>query len=852
MAGICRARLRSVAVAICCLVCAAPGVLPVSLAAQQDVLHALDTFPMRQDGPVLRQAVQAGEPFTVAGPRGVIVGQQQGAAEVWLLPVKLLSHLSLEAEVDGYPVPLDLNAMAREIEVRPDRTTITYSHIAVTVRQIMFAPEQTAESNGVVVLFAIDAVRPVKLTLSFTPEMREMWPMPSSGTPNAEWVQRGASGFYMLSTDAASLTGAVALPGATPGIMAPFQERPQTHPLQLILRFDPAHDSGKLYPLLMAVGTTPQTGNRAALEANLAAFDARLPALYAEHAAAVVAREQAMTEIVTPDAALNADLQWAESSIYQLRARTRPSAAFPSGEVGLVAGYYASGDSARPGFGWYFGRDTLYTIAALDSYGDFATAKSALEFLLRRQRADGKIMHEYSQTAGELDWAKLPYEFASADATPLLLTAVQDYVRSSGDVDFLRAHKAELLLAWKFETTHDADGDGIYDNGQGTGWVESWPGGMPQQEIYMALLDEQASRAMAELAGMMSEASIGAQAASRADQVRATREREYYNAATGLYAFSRNAAGGTGAAQMDQTQTIYPALAWWNGANGLKHPEASLRAWATSAFATDWGARDVSENDPKYDPISYHQGSVWPLFTGWAAMAEYRGGHPMAGYRALMQNAQLTDAQDPGAVTELLSGKFYEPFGRSTSHQLWSSAMVVTPLLRGLFGIEADALDHTLRVTPRLPADWNDAEVQRLHVGESLVDLTYARRGGEMIITARTLRGAKVHFAEGGDVLHAKLPAVEVSMKQQLPPRGSVTAQPRVVAENYQGRSLTLTLEGMAGSEALMRVRTNLAGAVARADGAKLEGDALRVHFNTGIGYSAGGGYVQQVVTLHW
>ena len=65
-----------------------------------------------------------------------------------MLPVKVLSHLRIEAEVDGYPVPIDLNAAAAEIEVRPDHTTITYTHIALTVRQTMFAPEAGASGDG--------------------------------------------------------------------------------------------------------------------------------------------------------------------------------------------------------------------------------------------------------------------------------------------------------------------------------------------------------------------------------------------------------------------------------------------------------------------------------------------------------------------------------------------------------------------------------------------------------------------------------------------------------------------------------------------------------------------------------
>jgi hypothetical protein len=98
----------------------------------------------------IRHRVQAGQPFTVAGPRGVLLGQQEGLFEAWILPVKLLSHFAIRAEVEGYSVPIDLNADAAEIDVHPDHTTITYSHIAFTVRQTMFAPkrQQTAPARS--------------------------------------------------------------------------------------------------------------------------------------------------------------------------------------------------------------------------------------------------------------------------------------------------------------------------------------------------------------------------------------------------------------------------------------------------------------------------------------------------------------------------------------------------------------------------------------------------------------------------------------------------------------------------------------------------------------------------------
>jgi glycogen debranching enzyme len=808
------------------------------------LLHAIDNLPWRMAGPVIHRAVANGEPFTVAGPQGILVGQQQGPFEAWILPVKILSHLTIQAEVDGYSVPLDLNSMAREIEVRPDRTIITYSHIAVTVRQIMFAPDSAPDGTGAVVLFQVDAVRPVTLTLRFTPELREMWPKPSSGNPSAEWVAEGSSGHYVLHTDFNDLAAAIALPGATSGIMAPYQERPQVHPLELILHVDPTKDKGRLYPLLMAMGQTTATATNAALAAKLSALNEGLPALYAAHAALYAKQEQQLTSIVTPDKQLDEDLTWAETSIGQLRARTLPVPSQPRGEMGMVAGYYASGDSARPGFGWYFGRDTLYTVYAMNSYGDHALAKTALEFLLRRQRANGKIMHEFSQTAGSIDWASLPYEYAAADATPLMLTALRDYVRASGDIAFLREHRDRIFKAWQFETTHDADGDGIYDNAQGTGWVESWPTGMPKQEIYLALFDEQASRAMAELAGTLGDTQTSSAAAARAAKIHSTLEQEYYLPDTKTYAFSRNQGGANGS--LDLTPTIYPAVAWWDSGSALDHPDETLRRWASHEFETDWGARDVSETSPLYDPVSYHQGSVWPLFTGWAALAQYRSGHTLAGYQATMQNADLTYAQDPGAVTELLSGAFFEPFGRSTSHQLWSSAMVATPILRGLFGIDLDAPHHTLKVTPHLPATWPQADVRQLHVGDSVINLHYKRKQETLTVSIESVSGPGIHFADGSDSQSTPLPAIEVEVPHGLPLRGSRTAQLKVIDEVHTAHSLELTLEGSAGTTSTMTFVRNEAAAKPTIEGGELSAATIQVHFG------AGSGYVTQTVRIRW
>lgn len=312
--------------------------------AQEPSLRTVNAFQLQEQGLAIRRHVEAGKPFTVAGPRGVVLGQQEGTFEAWILPVKLLSHFTIEAQVEGYSVPIDVNASAGAIEVFPDHTTITYSHIAFRMKQIMFAPEMGTGGGGAVVLFQIDAIRPMDITFRFTPEMRPMWPQLASGVPSAEWVKRSDGGFYVLHTDYNNLAGAVAMPGTTSGILAPYQEKPQVHPVELKLHYDPKRDADRYFPLLMAVGNTSETASTASLHAKVLALNADLPSIYVMHAAAYRKLTTELTSIRTPDLGLNDAFTWATVSIEQLRAHVQPEPgafgeAAPGGGVLLLGGF---------------------------------------------------------------------------------------------------------------------------------------------------------------------------------------------------------------------------------------------------------------------------------------------------------------------------------------------------------------------------------------------------------------------------------------------------------------------------------------------------------------------------------
>src|ERR1019366_6322542 len=152
------------------------------------------------------------------------------------------------------------------------------------------------------------------------------------------------------------------------------------------------------------------------------------------------------------------------------------------------------------------------------------------------------------------------------------------------------------------------------------------------------------------------------------------------------------------------------------------------------AHQADWGMRFISEQDPNYGPTGYHFGSVWPLFTGWASLAGYRYHRPIYGYANLMANAQLAHDGSPGRVTEVLSGDYYTQLSTSTPHQIWSSAMVITPLMRGLLGLEVNALKSSVVLAPHLPAGWNDFAIHNVKVGAALLDFTFHRAGDEMTL----------------------------------------------------------------------------------------------------------------------
>jgi glycogen debranching enzyme len=677
-----------------------------------------------------------------------VFGSENLGLEAWVYPLNVLDDFRLSFRLEGYPLEIDGSEALVRTSVRPEATVLTYSHAAFTVRQVLLVP---LDEPGVVVLLEIDSVLPMTVTASFRPRLRPMWPA-GLMTPNVEWD--GGRGTYRISEESRRFVGIVGSPGARDVSLMPYQEEPRDAPLRFEVAVSPERARAELVPIVVAASAAGREEAQATYDRLLGS----IPELYRARVEHQRALEVGTVSLATPDPRLDRAFAWAKAGI------DKGLAMNPDLGRGLLAGFRTSGDSERPGFAWFFGRDALWTALATTAYGDLATTRFALEFLRRFQREDGKVPHEISQSASLVPWfSGYPYAWNSADATPLYVIAHGDHFGTTGDRAFLESSWPSIVQAWRFTAATDTDGNGLVENTSfGHGWVEGGALYPAHEEIYMQGVWIEACRALAEMAAAMGDDATAVRARDEAERTRAAVERTYWLEGRGHYAFATArprteppeaepgprrtrrqarleelAKGG-----LVDEDTVLPAVPLWWGTLDEARAHSEIDHLGAAALATDWGQRLLADGSELYDPLSYHYGSVWPLFTGWTSVGAYRYGRPHVGFQALMANALLTESGALGSVTELLSGDFNAPFGRSSHHQVWSQAMVASPLLRGLLGIEATEGGTRLRFAPQLPADWDRVSVGNVPAGPGRYDLALERAPGRLTLTATRRTGS--------------------------------------------------------------------------------------------------------------
>ncbi|MCX6249086.1 MAG: GH116 family glycosyl hydrolase [Bacteroidetes bacterium] len=427
--------------------------------------------------------------------------------------------------------------------------------------------------------------------------------------------------------------------------------------------------------------------------------------------------------ITSPDAEFNRGYRWA------LLATDRFFVNTPGMGKSLVAGYSTTSTgwdgghkvNGRPGYGWYFGRDGEWSGFALLDYGAFEKVRSVLEFYCRYQDISGKILHE-ATTSGVV-------HYDAADATPLFIVLAGRYFRHAQDTAFLRSIWPSVRKAVDFCFSTDTDHDHLIENTNvGHGWVEGGELYGSHATLYMqgcwaAALLETANMAAAmkspEAESYTLEAGI----------VKSLINTRFWKPSLRYYSYG-----------MDKNltyrsePTVLPAVPLLFKMADPEKAKPVLEQLASNAFSTNWGTRILREDSPFFKPTGYHYGSVWPLFTGWTALAEYAYGNYPQGFSHIMNNLNIYKNWGKGFVEEVMNGASYQPSG-VCPHQCWSETMVLQPAIEGLLGFKIDGSENKVILTPHFPASWDSVNVRNLRIGNSVFDFCMKRMKGSCFFT---------------------------------------------------------------------------------------------------------------------
>jgi len=767
----------------------------------------------------LSRTIRTWEFLPVVGTRAGLFGNESGRFEAWVYPLKIFREFHLTFHVGGRALPAE--SLARTLTVRPESASILYAGDSFRVKETLCVP---VNEMGAVILFEIETEEPLEIEAAFVGDLQLEWPAALGGTYLNWDAKEHAFAFGEETKKYVALVGSPAAGDPHEAYETNYSSSDEN---SMRLGVSPKGKDTKELVIAASVTGIADAIKRYEHLKNSYSDAIRDSAQYYQNYL------DRTVSLGLPDSKLQQAYDWARVSTIQGLVTN------PYLGTGLVAGYRTSGTSQRPGFAWFFGRDSLWTSFALNAEGDYTTTRTALDFISKYQRDDGKVPHEISQSASLVPWFKeYPYPYVSADATPLFIIAMNEYAVQSGDLDFVREKWDHLWRAYKFlRSTYDAQGF-AQNFGVGHGWVEGGPLLPVKNEYYQAGLGVEALHALSNLAHLLGKEDVSKQLAGEFDRSRPALDEAFWDPKLKSYSFALKQND-----ERSEEASVLTTVPMWFGLADADHADQTITRLAGEDHQTDWGMRIISNRSKSYNGSGYHFGSVWPLFTGWASVAEYRYHRPFPAYSNLRDNALLGFDGALGHFTEVLSGDYNDSFSTSSPHQIWSAAMVISPILRGMFGLESDAEKHEITFAPHVPADWTSFAIRNVHVGEISIDFQYrktidsltleVKRAGSgdcavefsPAISLRTevvsveVNGRpipfKVHPNQNDQHVETRFPVhggpttLVVRMKKdfgltltnELPPLGSASRGLRITSQTWNASKTALTLQvsGLAG-----------------------------------------------------
>jgi glycogen debranching enzyme len=428
-----------------------------------------------------------------------------------------------------------------------------------------------------------------------------------------------------------------------------------------------------------------------------------------------------------------------------------------SADLAMLVTELPTGPYPYAGVPWYsttFGRDGLITAREM-LWLDPAPARGVLAFLAatqataeepQRDAEPGKILHEARKCemarTGEVPFGRY---YGTVDATPLFVALAGAYLRRTGDLGFVRGIWPHVLAALEWMDRYgDRDGDGFIEYARRSrhglvqqGWKDSHDsvfhadGSMAEPPIALCEVQAYAWEAReqaATIAQALGETQRAAQLRDSAAQLRERFLRAFWCEDLGVYALALD-----GRKQPCRVAASNAGHALWTGIAAPEHAARMAQRFLDDDFFSGWGVRTVAAGQARYNPMSYHNGSIWPHDNALIAAGLARYGHTDAAMRLMsgLFDASLHFSQH--RLPELFCG-FPRREGEgptlypvACSPQAWAAAAVFA-MLQACLGLDIDAARGELALhAPRLPGFIDRLDLHGLRIGHADVDLLLQR-----------------------------------------------------------------------------------------------------------------------------
>jgi glycogen debranching enzyme len=421
-----------------------------------------------------------------------------------------------------------------------------------------------------------------------------------------------------------------------------------------------------------------------------------------------------------------------------------------------------------PWFSTPFGRDGIITAFEM-LWLNPDVARGVLSFLARtqatavddvRDATRGKILHE--MRGGEMAaLGEVPFGcyYGSCDVTPLFVMLAGAYYHRTADLAFIQQIWPNVVEAidW-MQSSGDLDGDGFIEYARQSdtglvqqGWKDSYDSvfhadGSPA-EPPIALCEIQAYayaawRGASELATLLGDMVSAMKWATRAERLRVQFEQAFWCEELGTYALALD-----GKKRPCRVRTSNPGHCLFAGIASRERGESVCSTLMEDPSFAGWGIRTVAATERRFNPQSYHNGSIWPHDNALIAAGMARYGFTGAARRILTAMADLSEAVDLHRLPELICG--FPRRGRDNptlypvacAPQAWAAGAVFL-LLAASLGVRIDVPARRISFSRgRLPETLDWIRLTDLAIGDARVDLRLERHPHDVGVTVLRREG---------------------------------------------------------------------------------------------------------------